>query len=830
MRIVLREGYRLVRRDQRSRELRILAISLIVAVATVTAIAVFSAKLQQIIFQSSSQFLAGDRQLSSPQPVDETWLAQARIQGLEVARTLEFASMLFGEEGMQLVSVKAATSNYPLEGSLEISDSPRGATRPISQAPSPGTIWIAPRLFSLLGLDVGDTAELGDLALQVTQVVQREPDASFSFINLSPRVLMNWEDVEATGVVQPGSRLTYRYLFAGEPDQLAAYEAWLAPRLGPSHTWQDVRSGRPALADALQKAETYLLLGGSLAVILAGVAIAMSARQYAQRQYDTVALLKTLGVRGRAVSRFYGFSFLILGLVCAGIGLFLGWLGHLVVLWVLRDLLPPVAVQTPLSSLSLGVATAMISLLAFAMPPLLMLQKVAPARVLRRDMPVQGSGSAWLYGAGVLAVVGVLYLYSGDWRLTGLVVGGLLAVVLVFVVLAAVFLRAGRLVGTRAGSFWKLGLASVARRRWQSILQMVVFALALMLLTIIYLTRTSLVSEWQAQLPEDAPNHFLINIAPEDIPALDRYLEEQAVPAAGLYPIVRGRLSHINNEPARRVVSKDEEVNALNRELNLTWMETPPSDNRIVEGEWWESLAAPEPWVSVEAKLAQRLGLKLGDLLTFTVGDRRVDVTVKSFRTVEWDSMKPNFYVVFTPGFLEEFPTTYITSIHLKPEQKGLLNELTSRYPTVTILELDQLIERVRSVMMQVSVAIELVLALILVAALLVVAALVNVTMGERYHEGALLRALGAGRKLIAGGIFVEFAVLGALAGLVAVIGAELTVWAIQVLVLDMQAQAHPEVWLLAPVLGALVVGCLGYLQSLQVVRVAPMEAIRQTQ
>src|SRR5690606_21013930 len=182
----------------------------------------------------------------------------------------------------------------------------------------------------------------------------------------------------------------------------------------------------------------------------------------------------------------------------------------------------------------------------------------------------------------------------------------------------------------------------------------------------------------------------LINIAPEDIPALDRYLDEQAVPAAGLYPIVRGRLSHINNEPARRVVSKDEEVNALNRELNLTWMETPPSDNRIVEGEWWDSTMGPEPWVSVEAKLAQRLGLKLGDLLTFTIGDRRVDVTVKSFRTVEWDSMKPNFYVVFTPGFLEEFPTTYITSIHLKPEKKGLLNELTRRYPTVTIVQHDQ--------------------------------------------------------------------------------------------------------------------------------------------
>lgn len=830
MKLMVREGYRLVRRDWRSRELRILALALIVAVATVTAITLFSAKLQQMFYQSSSQFLAADRQLTSPNPVDPLWLLEAQRRGLRIARTLEFPSMLFAGDDMQLVSVKAVTQEYPLKGSLEISGPGGEGARQVDQGPAPGTIWIAPRLLSLLQLQVGEMAAVGDQDLRVAGIIQREPDTSFNFMSLSPRVMMSWEDLEATGVIQPGSRLRYRYLFAGEPEALAGFEAWLTPQLEPTMGWLDVRSGRPAVANALDKAESYLLLGGSLAVILAGLAIAMSARQYSQRQYDTVALLKTLGVKGGAINRFYGLGFLALGLICTCIGMVLGWIGHFFALWALQDLLPQVSTQAPPSSFAIGGMTALVSLLAFAMPPLLMLQRVAPVRVLRRDLQGEAGSTAWLYGVGILAMVGLLFFYSGDLKLTGLVVGGLAAVVLVFVALSGLLLRTSRLVGTRAGSYWKLGLASVVRRRWQSILQIVVFAIALMLLVVIYLMRTSLVSEWQAQLPADAPNHFLINIAPAEMAEVKSYLVSHEIDSAGLYAMVRGRLSHINGQPARQAVSKEEEVNALNRELNLTWMDQLPADNHIVAGQWWGPEVRNQPWVSVEAQLADRLGLKPGDRLTFTIGDRLVEAEVKSIRSVQWDSMKPNFYMVFTPGFLDGFPATYITSIYLAPEQKSLLNELGRKFPTVTVLELDQLIERVRTVMEQVSKAIELVLALILVAALLVVASLVNTTMGERRRESALLRAMGAGRRLVAGSLFVEFAVLGALAGVVAVFGAELIVLGMQQRVFQIEMQPHPLAWLLTPVVGALVIGSLGYLQSLKTIRVAPIEALRQAE
>src|SRR5690554_3724717 len=830
MRLMVREGYRLVRRDWRSRELRILALALIVAVATVTAITVFSAKLQQMIYQSSSQFLAGDRQLSSPNPIDPLWLLEAKRRGLSTASTLEFPSMLFAGDDMQLVSVKAVTEEYPLKGSLEINEPEGRGVQQVEHGPAPGTIWIASRLLALLQVQVGEMAAIGDQELRVAGIIQREPDTSFNFMSLSPRVMMNWEDLEATGVIQPGSRLRYRYLFAGDEDALAGFEAWLLPQLEPSQRWQDVRSGRPAIANALEKAESYLLLGGSLAVILAALAIAMSARQYSQRQYDTVALLKTLGVKGAAINRFYGLSFLGLGVICTLLGLALGWVGHFLALWALQDLLPPISVQAPLNSFVVGGVTALVSLLAFAMPPLLMLQRVAPVRVLRRDLQGEAGSTAWLYGVGIVAMVGMLLFYSGDLMLTGLVIGGLAGVLLVFVGLSALLLRTSRLVGTRAGSYWKLGLAGVVRRRWQSILQIVVFAIALMLLVVIYLMRTSLVSEWQGQLPADAPNHFLINIAPAEMPEVKSYLVDHQVRSAGLYAMVRGRLSDINGQPALQAVSKDEEVNALNRELNLTWMDQLPEDNQIVAGQWWEAQTRNKPWVSVEAQLATRLGLKPGDRLTFTIGERLVEAEVKSLRTVQWDSMKPNFYMVFTPGFLDDFPATYITSMYLAPEQKSLLNELSRKFPTVTVLELDQLIERVRTVMEQVSKAIELVLALILAAALLVVASLVNTTMGERRRESALLRALGAGRRLIAGSLFVEFAVLGALAGVVAVFGAEMIVMAMQQRVFQIQMQPHPVAWLVTPLVGALVIGTLGYLQSLNTIRVAPIEALRQAE
>lgn len=830
MKLMVREGYRLVRRDWRSRELRILALALIVAVATVTAITVFSAKLQQMIYQSSSQFIAADRQLSSPNPIDPLWLLEARRRGLQTASTLEFPSMLFAGDEMQLVSVKAVTAEYPLKGNLDISESGSAPARQMEQGPAPGTIWVAPRLLSLLQLEVGDMAAIGDQELRVAGVIQREPDTSFNFMSLSPRVIMSWDDLDATGVVQPGSRLMYRYLFAGESEALAGFESWITPQLEPGHRWQDVRSGRPAIARALEKAESYLLLGGSLAVILAGLAIAMSARQYSRRQYDTVALLKTLGVKGGAINRFYGLGFLTLGVVCTLIGLLLGWIGHFFALWALQDLLPPVQAQAPLSSFAVGAVTALVSLLAFAMPPLLMLQRVAPVRVLRRDLQGQAGSTAWLYGAGILAMIGLLFFYSGDLKLAGLVIGGLAGVLLVFVALSALLLRTSRLVGTKAGSYWKLGMAAVVRRRWESILQIVVFAVALMLLVVIYLLRTSLVSEWQEQLPPDAPNHFLINIAPMDMPEVESYLADHRISSAGLYAMVRGRLSHINGQPARQAVSKDEEVNALNRELNLTWMKDLPEDNQIVEGRWWAPETRNEPWVSVEAQLAERLGLKPGDRLTFAIGERQVEVEVKSLRTVQWDSMKPNFYMVFTPGFLDDFPSTYITSIYLAPEQKSQLNEIGRKFPTVTILELDQLIERIRTVMVQVSKAVELVLVLILVAALLVVASLVNTTMGERRRESALLRAMGAGRKLVAGSLFVEFAVLGALAGLVAVVGAEMIVLGMQQRVFQIEMQPHPWAWVLTPLIGALLIGALGYLQSLKTIRVAPIEALRQAE
>jgi len=402
--------------------------------------------------------------------------------------------------------------------------------------------------------------------------------------------------------------------------------------------------------------------------------------------------------------------------------------------------------------------------------------------------------------------------------------------------IAAGMMRLFTRVGTSAGSFWRLGLNAVMRRRWQSRLQMTVIALVLTLVGGFILIRTALIVDWQKQLPKETPNHFLINVKPAEVASIADYFSASGIKSDAMYPMVRGRLTEINGSPVRQVVSKEQRINALNRELNLSWRGQLPAENTLLEGRWWPQTAGSgldtsvlAPQVSIESKLASKLGVTLGDTLTFTLGSEQLEATVSSIRKVRWDSMKPNFYMLFSPGALDQFPVTYITSFYLHEKDKGKLNVLSRQYPTVTLLAVDHFIKKIQQLMQQVSMAVELLLFLMVVASLLVIIALVNVTYDERLKEGALLRALGAKKMIIAGGQWVEFGCIGFIGGLVALVGAELMVWAVQWRLFQLEFVVHGWLWVSLPLVSLLVVGLLGTSQVRQIWQVSPMKVLRQT-
>ncbi|MCK0164817.1 FtsX-like permease family protein [Marinobacter sp. S6332] len=817
-----------VRRDWRERDVRVVLAALIIAVATVATIALFASQLQRTLVSSASSFLAADRQLEAEngRPVPEIWITEAANLGLETGRMVEFSTMVFGSDAFQLVSIKAVSNEYPLRGDLEIQGAAEGSRDQVQHGPEPGEVWVNPRLLRLLDIQIGDSLEVGSQNLTVSGVLLREPDGGFSLSALAPRVMMHVDDVASTGVIQEGSRVEYVYLFAGDEKVLETYYQWLEPRLEASHEWEGVRDGE-TFSRSLERAESFLLLGGSLAVLLAAVAVAVASRQYALSQRDTVALLKTLGLGSSGIGRLYLKRLSLWGVT----GMIGGLLVALPLFWLLTRLLSealerPVEFQLDSSALTPALLTAVVSLFAFAYPPIRRLRNVPAMRVLRSQPGETGREALPDMLIAIVAVFGLVWLYAGELSLVIALLGGLALLLGALGLLGSLLVAALRKV-RGGGHAWRLALVGLYRHRRASLSQIAVFAMTLMLATTLILVRTSLLDDWQAQLPDDAPNHFLINIAPDAVDEVADYWKERGQPLDQLYPMVRGRLTELNGQPVKEVVSKDQRVGALNRELNLTWMAALPKDNNIVEGSWFED--GQTEGVSVEADLAEALGLVLGDELTFTIGSDKVTEAVTSIRTVQWDSMKPNFYMAFPPeGGLTNMPATWITSFYLPRDKKSALNEFSRRFPTVSLLEIDNIIERIQEIVRQVTQAIEAILVLILAAALVVMAAVVSATLQDRQREGALLRTLGGRQSLLVRSTMLEFALLGGFAGILGVAAAEAAVWALQFRMFEGNFSWHWQVVLPIPVISAVVLSLFGRWQLRPVLNVSPMLLLRR--
>lgn len=816
-------------RDVRASEVRVLFFALLVAVAASTAIGYFGARLNGAMQLRASEFLGADLVLQGSSAATDPQISAGTELGLRHARVVEFTSVVGTDAGIQLSSIKAADAAYPLRGELRSAAAPFAEERP-GGGPAPGEAWVEPRLLVALGLAMGDSIDVGMKSLRISRVLTYEPDRANNFYSLTPRVLINFDDLQATGVIQPGSRVTYRDLWRGEAETLSRYRQTVEPTLAANQSLRDTRDGNRQIGGALGKAERYLNMASLVAVLLAGVAVALSASRYAARRLDASALLRCLGLSRRQALGLYCVQLAALGLVAALAGAVIGWLAQLGLFRLLDGLMPSTIPPGGLTPALAGIATGLVALAGFALPPLAALGRVPPLRVLRRDLlPVPAS--SWLvYGTALFALGLIMWRLSLDLLLTFALLGGGLIAALLLGGLLLLGLRSLRRLLAGAPLTWRLGLGQLLRHPLAAAGQALAFGLILLAMGLVALLRAELLDNWQAQLPKDAPNHFALNILPDDREPFAQRLREANAISAPLYPVIPGRLTHINDEPVRQLVSKESTgERAVQRDLSLTWAADLPQGNALVSGEWWQAAPASDgiPGVSVETELAASLHLKLGDLLNFDIAGQQRQARVSSLRSVHWDSFQPNFYMIFQPGTLQGLPTTYLTSFYLAPGHDQEVVALSRAFPAATILQVDALLAQLRSILAQVTLAVEYVLLFVLAAGLAVLFAGLQATLDERIRQGALLRALGAGRPLLVRARRIEFGLLGAASGVLAAVGCELISWALYRYAFDLQWGPHP--WLLLlPLIGALLVGGAGVFGTRRALNASPLTVLRE--
>ncbi|MCY1396427.1 hypothetical protein D9M71_114000 [compost metagenome] len=814
-------------REARSGELRVLFFALLIAVAASSAIGYFSARLNGAMVVRAAEFLGADLVLSGTRPASAGQVEAGLRLGLQHARSVEFSSVIATDQGIQLSSVKAVDDGYPLRGQLKSAAAPM-QPETAGGKPQPGEVWVESRLLVSLDLKIGDSVDIGRQPLRIARVLTYEPDRAGDFYSLTPRVLMNLRDLDATGVVQPGSRVRYRELWGGPEDALQAYRREVTSGLAANQRLLDGRHGNRQIGDALGRAERYLNLASLAAILLAGVAVALSANRFAVRRYDASALLRCLGLSRRQTLLLYGLQLFSLGLVASLCGALLGWLAQLGLFQLLANLLPPRIPQAgPLPALA-GIATGMIALAGFALPPLAALGRVPPLRVLRSDLLPVPMRTWMAYGCALLALGLIMWRLSLDLRLTlALLAGGMLAAVALGFALLLMLNGLRRLLA-QASLPWRLGLGQLLRHPLAAAGQSLAFGLILLAMALVALLRGELMDTWHEQLPADAPNHFVLNVLPAEKDAFEQRVKALSPRVEPLFPMVPGRLVAVNGKPVHALDEDVRSERALQRDLGLTWSERLPSGNAVVAGHWWRKDARQDlPGVSVEAKLAGNLGIGLGDRLSFNIAGQVREARVESLRSVKWDNFQPNFFMVFEPGTLADLPVTYLTSFYLPASQERELIELSRAFPTATLLLVDVLLAQLRGILDQVTLAVEYVLVFVLAAGFVVLFAGLQATLDERVRQGALLRALGAERNLLLRARRSEFALLGAVSGLLAALGCEVVSYLLYRLVFDLPWHPHP--WLLGlPLLGALLVAGAGLVGTRRALNISPLRLLRE--
>jgi len=845
---------KLLWRDWRGGQLNLIVSALILAVVVVTAVSLLADRVEKGINAQITSFLAADLALRSRQGIEQKYIDQAQSIGLEMAMTAQFRSVVFAGDKSHLASVKAVQKTYPLQGKLIYSEQlDLTQTQTTVTGPSKGEVWVEPRLLNLLNVSLGDYIEVGYSNLLITRLIVNEPDRGTGFSVAGARVMMSYDDLAQTQLIRPSSRVTYKLLMAGEDKQIETFTSFFAQENQTKsledptgrYRLQTPEGSEQRLSEALTKGRTFLLLSGTVGVLLAGLAIALASHRYAQRLTDQVALMKAWGQSSYAIRRSQFVRLLLLATISTAIGIFVGWLAHFFLLEVARGFF---GAELPLPGWRpwvIAIMTGLVSVLGFALPALWHLPRIEPLKVLRRDLPTDLVSQSRRLFVGLGALLFLTLWYSGSVIISVLFLGALFLLFVVSSLIAFQVLKLVQRMGQWRGSYIRLGLANLWRRRTQTLVQLFGFSITLLLLLVVVGLRTNLIQEWQAQLPDDTPSHFLFNVTNQELPQIKTMLVEENIIAGDWFPMVRGRLISLNGETLSR--ERLRKADGVDREVNFTQSIDIPNQNELVAGQWWSeaiSEQSSELEFSMEQLVAQELGVTLGDVIEFSVGGIKFSATLTSIRSVNWQNMNPNFYIVFRPGILERFSPNWITSIRPenaeKPANLSAENQqeigysapfvvkLIRQYPAVVILELSQIVDQIRSVINKVTQGLEMILILVLVCGGLVLFASIGVSFDERLRENAVLRTLGSSRKVVIGALTTEFAVLGLIAGFIASLGAELTLFFVQSKLLSLQPSLHPELWLLGIALGLTVITTLGLLRTREIISVPPLESLRQ--
>ncbi len=842
---VVAHATRMTQRDWRAGELRLLVAALAIAVAALSAVGFFVDRMNSALQRDAAQLLGGDLVVRSDYPLPRSWRDEAQRRGLRVADTVVFPSMAATGQGdeadSRLVSVKAVSADYPLRGTLTLASA--GREQELQGAPPAGTAWVDPAFLLTRGVQEGDVLQLGERRFRIAASIINEKDRGAGSMNFAPRVMIALSDLQATGLVGQGARVTYRTQLAGDTATVATFQRWLDAEIRRTEIRgvqvESLESGRPEMRTTLDRARQFLSLVGLLTAMLAALAIAMAARRFMQRHVDACAMLRCLGLTQSDVTRLYVIAFVLVGIAGGLLGAALGFLAHYLLLqWLgalLTTALPPPGILPAVQ----GVLTGLLLLLGFAMPPILQLRNVPHNRVIRREQVAPKAFTLGGYAMALACFVVLLVWQARDTRLGLLTAGGFLlalgasALVAWLVLRALQWLRMPAALGTRFGTrgnaalaAWHFAQASLRRRPGASSLQIVALALGLMALLLLTVVRDDLLSAWRKATPPDAPNHFMINIQPEQREPIAATLQQTGIRDAALYPMIRGRLVQLDGRSIGPDSYADERAQRLvDREFNLSTMATLPPQNTVVEGRWFDGKTAE---ASVEQGLAKTLGLKLGDQLRFDVAGMPVDATVTSIRKLDWSSMRVNFFVILSPAAAQTLPGTWITAFHLPPSDHALVNRLMRDYPNLTIVDVGSMVAQAQQVIGQVVGAVEFLFLFTLAAGVMVLAAAMLVSQQERMHEAGLLRALGATRLQLSQAQWLECVLVGACAGLLAATGASRVGWVLARQVFEFDWVFSPSLWLAGMAIGIACALAGGWAGLRNVLSRPPMLTLRE--
>ncbi|TAN71547.1 MAG: FtsX-like permease family protein [Gallionella sp.] len=840
---LLRLSLNLLRRDWRAGEWRVLLLALVLAVGSLATVGLFADRVRQALQQEATSLIGADLRIVSARPLPPAYRAAARARGLRTVESRAFLSMVAHRGQTLLSEIQAVEAGYPLRGKIVIDDG-AGSTPSLTLTPpgggdavSRGTVWVDGRLLRRLDLRVGDEVGIGKLRFAVAARIVRDVDRAVGFYSFAPRVLMNGDDLAATGLLQEGSRIVYRLMVAGEARQIEALRDGLKPGLSDGEKLEDVRDARPEIRTALERAEHFLGLAALTAAILAGAAMALAARRFVLRHLDTCAMMRCLGARQGQVLRLFLYQFLLLGAVAALLGCALGYATQAALagfIETVRDAeLPQPSVLPAIKSAASGFAL----LLGFAFLPLLQLRSVSPLRVLRRELGAPQANAVLAYGLAVLALAGLFLWHSGSARLGFTMLGGLLAGLLCFGLLAWLLLRGLARYSLRFRAQVRHALNNLARHGRDSALQVVALGLGGMALLLLTLVRGDLLQSWQGKLPPDAPNRFILNIQPDQQQAVPDFFARQSLPRPQLLPMVRGRLVAINAAPVNGDSYADPRARDLvEREFNLSYAEEMPAWNELVSGSWWhirgrkteDRVQKDRAQLSVEEGIAGRLGIRLGDELTYDVAGSRFTARVANLRKVQWDSMKVNFFVIATPELLGDYPVSYIASFYLPPDKMRAGDQLAREFPNLLVIDTGAMIGQVRGIMEQIAQAVGVIFLFTLLSGFAVLYAALLATRDERVNEAAILRTLGASSRYLRRLHLSEFAVLGLLSGLSASAGAVLLGWVLARFVLEIPYRASVIIWPIGALGGMLVVMLAGWLGTRRLAVLPPLVILRE--